>query len=165
LLQEEGITTESKTQVLKFACIMLSTSTFFRAKHPVKVHVWAGISLRGPTKICIFDGVMDAVLYVDILRTTLLPFIAENYPSGHRFMQDNDPKHTSRLAASFFAENGINWMRTAPESPDINPIENVWHELKEFIRREVKPTSKAELVEGIKSFWKTVDVAKCTRYI
>ena len=31
-----------------------------RPKHPVKVHVWAGISTRGATKICIFQGIMDA---------------------------------------------------------------------------------------------------------
>ena len=47
----------------------------------------------------------------------------------------------------------------------MNHIENLWHELKEFIRQEVKPTTKAELVSGIEQFWKTVDVAKCTRYI
>ena len=27
-----------------------------RAKHPVKVHVWAGISMGGRTGICIFEG-------------------------------------------------------------------------------------------------------------
>lgn len=27
-------------------------------KHPYKVHVWAGISKRGPTKIAIFSGIM-----------------------------------------------------------------------------------------------------------
>ena len=42
---------------------------------------------------------------------------------------------------------------TPPESPDLNPIENMWHELKEYIRREVKPRTKDELVEGIKEFW------------
>ena len=42
-------------------------------------------------------------------------------------------------------------------------MENLWYELKEFIRREVKPKSKEELIEGIQSFWKTVDAAKCTR--
>lgn len=134
-----------------------------RPKHPQKVHVWAGISIRGPTKICIFDGTMDAVLYVEILRTTLLPFIAQKYPEGHRFMQDNDPKHTSGLAKSFFEEHGVNWWKTAPESPDLNPLENVWHEIKEYIRREIKPRSKDELVDGIRKFWKTVDSAKCTR--
>ena len=108
---------------------------------------------------------MDAELYVEILRTTLLPFLTEKYPEGHRFMQDNDPKHTSRLAQSFFANNNITWWRTAAESPDLNPVENLWHELKEFIRRDVKPHTKDELVEGIERFWKTVDVAKCTRYV
>ena len=106
---------------------------------------------------------MDAALYVDILRSTLLPFIQEKYALGHRFMQDNDPKHTSRLAKAFFEENNVNWMKTCAESPDMNPIENMWHELKEFVRREVKPKCKEELVQGIKSFWKTVDAAKCTR--
>lgn len=43
----------------------------------------------------------------------------------------------------------MNWWRTPPESPDANPIENLWHELKEFTRREVKPKVKADLVLGI----------------
>lgn len=129
------------------------------------MHVWAGISLRGPTKICVFEGNMDAVLYVEILRTTLLPFITQKFASGHRFMQDNDPKHTSGLATSFFEANNVNWWKTAPESPDLNPLENMWHELKEYIRGVVKPHSKEELVEGILEFWKTVDVGKCTRYV
>ena len=40
-------------------------------------------------------------------------------------MQDNDPKHRSRLAQRFYDGNGINRWRTPPESPDLNPIENL----------------------------------------
>ena len=47
----------------------------------------------------------------------------------------------------------------------MNPIENVWHELKEFIRRDIKPTTKSELISGIKQFWNTVDTIKCNKYI
>lgn len=47
----------------------------------------------------------------------------------------------------------------------MNPIENLWHELKEYIHREIKPTTKRELVDGIIQFWTTVDVHKCCRYI
>jgi hypothetical protein len=61
-----------------------------RPKHPVKVHVWAGISMRGRTGIFIFSGIMDATMYTDILETTLLPFLHDTYPDGHKFMQDND---------------------------------------------------------------------------
>jgi len=101
-----------------------------RPKHPVKVHVWAGISSRGATRVCIFEGVMDANLYVEILNGYLVPFVRRVYATGHRFMQDNDPKHTSRIAQDFFASRGINWWKPPPESPDANPIENLWHELK-----------------------------------
>ena len=62
-------------------------------------------------------------------------------------------------------EEEINWWKTPPESPDMNPIENFRHELKEYIRRVAKPKSKEELVEGIKEFQRTVDVRKCNKYI
>ena len=96
-----------------------------RPKHPVKVHVWAGISLRGRTGVCVFDGIMDASMYVSILRETLVPFLREVYPEGHRFMQDNDPKHTSRLAAQFFDDNCINWWKTPAKSPDLAQDEGI----------------------------------------
>ena len=92
--------------------------------------------MKGSTGICIFTGIMNAQLYTQILERTLLPFLRDVFPSGHRFMQDNDPKHTSRTSKKFFEDNGVHWWKTPPESPDANPIENLWHELKEFIRRE-----------------------------
>eukprot|EP00731_Ephydatia_muelleri_P000746 Em0001g746a len=134
-----------------------------RPKHPV--HVWGAISLKGPAKLCIFDGIMDSPLYVNILETTLLPFLARKFPTSHRFMADNDPKHTSKLAQQFLNEKQVSWWRTPAESPDLNPIENLWHELKEYIRREVKPKNKDELIRGIKAFWRTVTPSVCAKYI
>ena len=116
----------------RFCCckIRKSQDASLDPKHPVKVHVWAGISYEGNTSICIFQGIIDANLYIQILEQTLVPFLEQVYPNGYRFMQDNDPKHTSRTAQQFFREKNINWWRTPPESPDANPIENMWHELK-----------------------------------
>ena len=110
---------------------------------------------------------MDSELFCEILRRTLLPFIATYFPEpgSHRLFQDNDPKHTSRAAQEFYAASGINWWHSPAESPDMNPIENVWHEVKEFLRCEIKPTTKEELVQGIKEFWSTVTLHKCCRYI
>ena len=75
---------------------------------------------------------MDGPMYVEILKGTLKPFIDEVYPDSHRFMQDNDPKHTSRVAGEFFRENGINWWKMPAKSPDCNPIENLWHKMEEY---------------------------------
>ena len=41
--------------------------------------------------------------------------------------------------------------------PDTNPIKNLRHELKEYVRCEVKPIKQQELVNGIINFWKSVD--------
>jgi len=71
----------------------------------------------------------------------------------------------SKLGKAFLANIEISWWKTPPESPDLNPIENLWHKLKEYIRREVKPKTKDELVEGIKEFWSLVSGEKCQKYI
>ena len=131
----------------------------YRPKHPVKIHVWGGISMPGRTRLMLLDGIMDANLYVHNLEIALLPSAQKLYHgTNYLFMQDNDPKHTSKRAHAFFADNAIEWLKTPPESPDLNPIENLWHELKEYIRRQVKPKTKDDLMSGIKEFWATVDV-------
>ena len=95
--------------------------------------------------------VMDAEIYRCILEATLLPFINQTLPD-HRFMKDNDPKHMPRQARAFFEENDINWWRTTPQSPDLNPIKNLWHKLKFYLELKAKPQNTQELVDGIKVF-------------
>ena len=51
---------------------------------------------------------MDASLYIEILEATLLPFLESIYPNGHRFMADNDPKHTSTAVKDFLISKRIN---------------------------------------------------------
>ena len=123
--------------------------------------------MRGATKICIFDQVMDAPLYVGILCEFLLPFIRKQFPDcEYRFMQDNDPKHTSQKAREFYEEEGINWWPTPASSADINPIKRVCRELKFFIVQHTKPLTKKELVAGIMCFLKEwMTPQKCVKYI
>jgi len=59
-------------------------------------------------------------------------------------------------------ENRFTWWKTPPESPYLNPIENLWHELKEYLQREVKSQTKDE---GAEDFWETVSGEKFRKYI
>ena len=64
--------------------------------------------MRGTTRLILFDGIMDAELYVRILEKALLPSARKLYPgTNYLFMQDNDPKHTSRRARAFFWKMGL----------------------------------------------------------
>ena len=113
-------------------------------KHPAKVHIWGGISSKGATRVVIFTGIMNAPRYAQILEASLVPFLRKYYPKGHR-LQDNDPKHRSKSVENFFKTQNIKWWKTPPESLDLNPIENVWGSLKQFLRSTCKPSNLEQL--------------------
>ena len=96
------------------------------AKHALKVHIWAAISRRGATHICMFDQTMDGPLYVSILEEFLLPFLIENF-----LMVSIDSCRTIirntlvMWPRTFMFKKRINWWKTPTSSADLNPIERV----------------------------------------
>ena len=47
-------------------------------------------------------------LLVLSFKTGFLPFIWENFTSGHHLFHDNDPKHSSKYVEEFLEENRVN---------------------------------------------------------
>lgn len=108
---------------------------------------------------------MDQHIYVDnILKEVMLPYAKENMPLRWTFMQDNDPKHTSRKAKGFFREQKINLLEWPSQSPDLNPIENLWKDLKNAVALK-KTSNKQILWDTLKKEWEAIPVERCRNLI
>ena len=57
---------------------------------------------------------------------------------GGIFVQDNDLSLNSTLAKEAMAEINAHLFKIPPHSPDLNPIENVFHLASKQIRRDAK---------------------------
>lgn len=99
------------------------------------VLAWGCVSANGVWDLCFVDGIMDHKVYMNILKTHLPRSVNNMGLNGdYIFTQDNDPKHTALDTKLWLLYNTPRWMQTPPQSPDINPIENLLHILDQNIR-------------------------------
>lgn len=71
---------------------------------------------------------------------------------------DNDGRHFTKIWREFVARRRIQVIEHWPSnSPDLNPIENVWSEMKEHVEK-VQPSNEAELREAIRTAWEDLDL-------
>jgi hypothetical protein len=112
------------------------------------VMVWACFSYGGVGKLVFVDETMDAPLYVTILASALSPSLEQMSLSDFIFQQDNDPKHTAKLTNTFFEQRNIKKLPWPPQSPDMNPIENLWNYIKVEVSK-FQPKNINELKQRI----------------
>jgi transposase len=81
----------------------------------------------GLGELAIIEDIMNAKRYVNILRGNLKKSVRKlGIQDSYLFQQNNDPKHTDLIIREWLLYNARSLLETLPQSPDINPIENLW---------------------------------------
>ncbi|GFW72955.1 uncharacterized protein TNCV_830781 [Trichonephila clavipes] len=76
--------------------------------------------------------------YIDVLRHNLLDSAKKlSMENTFIFQQDNDPKHTDIVTKTWWLYHAPRRLETPPQSPDLNPIENLRMHLDTEVRKKM----------------------------
>ncbi len=118
------------------------------------VMVWGCMTSQGVGYLCKIQGIMDQHLYKTILEEELMETI-EFYdmdPTEVIFQHDNDPKHKSKSVQEWLSNQEFDVLPWPAQSPDLNPIEHLWAEVKRKLNKfDSPPKGMLDLWERIES--------------
>jgi len=94
---------------------------------------------------------INGSVYLNILKDKLPQFLQIHQCTS--FQQDGAPCHQTRAVKDWLQSNNISLIGPWPgNSPDLNPIEHCWVQVKRKVAAH-NPTSLHALTEAIKTVW------------
>ena len=130
-------------------------------KHPETVHVWGCFSARGTGALQLLpkNTAMNGAWYEKVLVEELLPTIDDQFPDLNCvFQHDGAPCHRAVGVKNLLKDFEVEELGPWPgNSPDLNPIENLWSILKQKVDTR-KPTTINGLQDLILQEWTSIDL-------
>ncbi len=134
-------------------------------KFPQSVMIWAAMSSAGVGPLCFLKSTVNAAIYQEILEHFMLPSADKLYgDADFIFQQDLAPAHTAKGTKSWFNDHGVTVLDWPANSPDLNPIENLWGIVKRKMR-DTRPNNADELKAAIKETWASTPPQQCHKLI
>ncbi len=134
----------------------------FSVKFPQSVMIWAAMSSDGVGPLCFLKSIVNAAIYQEILEHIMLSSADKLYgDADFIFQQDLAPAHTAKGIKSWFNDHGVTVLDWPANSPDLNPIENIWGIVKRKTR-DTRPNNAEELKAAIKATWASLHLSSAT---
>ena len=127
----------------------------YSVKHAAKVMVWGYMAASGVGRLHIVQGTVNAEKYINILQNVMLPSAQQLFPGQFQFQDDNAPCHRAKTVVNWMKQKKIKTLEWPAQSPDLNPIENLWHKVSLEISKK-QPTSKREMIEALIAAWNRI---------
>lgn len=122
------------------------------------VMVWGCKLSKGVGNLVFIDGIINKESYLTTLKQNLKQS-AEKMGISYSFKlyQDKDPNHKAHVVREWLLYNCPKVINTPSQSPDTNPIENLWNHLDRPVR-EKPVSSKTELKNRLQEEWSKIGI-------